>query len=48
MVPKISVELSKFKEMMTERGVEIDHTTLIRWVHQYSPVIERKVRKYLK
>jgi Transposase and inactivated derivatives len=34
--------------MMAERGVEVDHTTLMRWVHQYSPEIEKKVRRYLK
>jgi transposase-like protein len=34
--------------MMAERGVEVDHTTIMRWVHQYSPEIEKKVRRYLK
>ena len=34
--------------MMAERGVEVDHTTIMRWVHQYSPEIEKKVRKYLR
>jgi Transposase and inactivated derivatives len=33
---------------MAERGVEVDHTTLMRWVHQYSPEIEKKIRRYLK
>ena len=34
--------------MMAERGVTVDHTTIMRWVHQYSPEIEKKVRRYLK
>jgi transposase-like protein len=34
--------------MMAERGVEVDHTTIMRWVHQYSPEMEKKVRRYLK
>ena len=34
--------------MMAERGVEVDPTTIMRWVHQYSPEIEKKVRKYLR
>jgi transposase-like protein len=34
--------------MMAERGVEVDHTTIMRWVHQYSPEIEKKVRRYLR
>ena len=33
---------------MEERGVEVDHTTIMRWVHQYSPEIEKKVRRYLR
>jgi transposase-like protein len=36
------------KEMMTERGVKVYHTTIMRWVHQYSPEIETKVRRYLR
>jgi transposase-like protein len=34
--------------MMAERGVEVDHTTIMRWVHQYSPEMEKKVRRYLR
>jgi transposase, IS6 family len=34
--------------MMAERGVEVDHTTIMRWMYQYSPEIEKKVRRYLK
>jgi transposase, IS6 family len=34
--------------MIIERGVKVYHTTLMRWVHQYSPEIEKKVRRYLR
>ncbi len=34
--------------MMAERGVIVNHTTIMRWVHQYSPEIEKKVRRYLR
>jgi len=27
--------------MMFERGVEVDHTTLFRWIQQYAPEIEK-------
>ena len=33
---------------MAEKGVEVDHTTIMRWLHQYLPEIEKKVRRYLK
>ena len=34
--------------MMIERGIQVDHSTIMRWVHQYSPEIEKKVRRYLR
>ena len=33
---------------MAERGVEVHHTTIMRWVHQYSPEIEKEGRRYLR
>ena len=35
-------------EMMSERGLNISHTTIMRWVLQYSPLIEEKIRKHIK
>ena len=32
---------------MNERGLTIVHTTIMRWVHQYSPEINKRIRKYL-
>ena len=34
--------------MMKERRLHISHTTIMRWVHQYGPEIEKKIRKHLK
>ena len=25
-----------------------DHSTIMRWVHQYSPEIEKKIRRHLR
>lgn len=36
------------EEMMLERGLEVDHTTICRWVHTYSPEIDKRTRRYLK
>jgi transposase, IS6 family len=33
---------------MAERGLNVKHTTIMRWVHQYSPIIDERVRKHLK
>lgn len=45
---KYSLSFRNLKEMMAERGVIVDHATIIRWAHQYSPEIERKVRRHLR
>ena len=34
------------EEMMLERGIEVDHTTINRWVLKYTPEIEKKFRKH--
>ncbi|MEY8351224.1 IS6 family transposase [Bacillus cereus] len=35
-------------EMMEERGLSIAHTTIMRWVHQYGPELDERVRLHLK
>ena len=34
------------EETMLERGIEVDHSTINRWVLKYTPEIEKKFRKY--
>jgi transposase-like protein len=37
------------EEMMTERGLNVDHTTTIyRWVQHYAPELEKRCRSHLK
>ena len=36
------------EEMMVERGVKVDHTTIYRWVQSYSPEIEKRCKPYLR
>ncbi|MEJ8553218.1 IS6 family transposase [Tepidibacter sp. Z1-5] len=45
---KYSLSYRNLVEMMSERGLSISHTTIMRWVHEYSPIIDKKIRKYLK
>jgi len=35
-------------EMMEERGLSIAHTTIMRWVHQYGPELDKRVQRHLK
>ena len=36
------------EEMMRERGLPIDHTTIYRWVQHYAPELEKRCRPHLK
>jgi len=45
---KYPLSYRNVEEMMQERGLHISLTTIMRWVHQYAPVIESKIRKHLK
>jgi transposase, IS6 family len=36
------------EEMMLERGLKVDHSTLCRWVLAYAPELERRVKPQLK
>ncbi|KMP77382.1 Uncharacterized protein BCZB5J_02125 [Bacillus cereus] len=35
-------------EMIEERGLSIAHTTIMRWVYQYGPELDERVRRHLK
>jgi len=34
--------------MMEERGLSIAHATIMRWVHQYGPELDERLRRHLK
>ena len=34
--------------MMRERGLEVDHSTVFRWVQRHAPEINKRVRQHLK
>jgi transposase-like protein len=36
------------EELMAERGLSVDHTTLFRWVQAYAPEIDKRIRPHLK
>src|SRR4051812_17297037 len=36
------------EEMMRERGLLVDHTTVWRWVQKYAPEINKRMRQHLK
>src|SRR5947209_15277153 len=45
---RYSLSYRDLEEMMRERGLEVDHTTIYRWVQHYAPELEKRSRPYLK
>ena len=43
---KYGISYRDLVEMMQERGVEVDPSTIMRWVHRYAPELEKRVRWY--
>lgn len=41
---KYGISYRELEEMMSERGVDIDHSTIYRWVQVYAPEIEKRLR----
>ena len=34
------------EELLAERRLEVDHTTIWRWVQQYAPELEQRMRSH--
>lgn len=45
---KYGISYRNLEEMLAERGVDVDHTTLYRWVQHYAPEVEKRLRWYWK
>ena len=45
---RYSLSYREVEELLVERGLEIDHTTVWRWVQRYAPELEERVRPHLK
>jgi transposase, IS6 family len=43
---KYSTTYRDLSEMMQERGVEVDASTIFRWVQRYAPELEKRIRWY--
>jgi transposase, IS6 family len=45
---RYSLSYRDLEEMMRERGLHVDHTTIYRWVQRYAPELEKHCRPHLK
>jgi transposase-like protein len=45
---RYSLSLRDVEELLEERGLNLDHTTVWRWVQCYGPELEQRLRPHLK
>ena len=45
---RYGVSYRDLEEMLEERGVKVDHTTICRWVRTYAPEIEKRLRRHCR
>ena len=45
---RYSLSYRDVEELLEERGLEADHTTVWRWVQCYGPELEQRMRRHLK
>src|ERR1700732_4717546 len=45
---RYSLSLRDVEELLDERGLQADHTTVWRWVQRYGPELEQRIRRHLK
>src|SRR5512135_1362088 len=44
---RYSLSYRDLEEMMVERGLQVDHSTIYRWVQHYAPELEKRCRPHL-
>ena len=45
---RYSLSYRDLEELMQERGLQVDHSTIYRWVQHYAPELEKRCRPHLK
>ena len=45
---RYSLSFRDVEELLNERGLKADHTTIWRWVQRYGPELEERLRRHLK
>ncbi|MCC4104157.1 IS6 family transposase [Escherichia coli] len=46
LVLQYGISYRELQEMLAERGVNVDHSTIYRWVQRYAPEMEKRLRWY--
>jgi IS6 family transposase len=46
--PRYALSYRDVEELLRERGVWIDHTTVFRWVQRYAPELDKRCQLFLR
>jgi len=45
---RYSLSYRDLEEVMAERGLSLDHSTIARWVLRYAPELSKRIRRHLR
>ena len=45
---RYSLSLRDIEELLRERGIQADHSTVWHWVQRYAPELEKRLRSHLR
>jgi transposase, IS6 family len=43
---QFSISYRDLERMFSDRGIQVDHTTLFRWIQAYAPELEKRIRPH--
>jgi IS6 family transposase len=45
---QFSISSRDLERMFSDRGIQVDHTTLFRWIQAYAPELDKRIRPHLR
>ena len=45
---RYSLSYRDLEELMGERGLSVDHSTIARWVLRYAPILNQRMRRHVR
>lgn len=48
LVPAISISYQDVVDLLAERGIEVDRSTVFRWVQKFGPELTKRTEKHLR
>ena len=45
---RFPISYRDLEHMLADRGVQVDHVSLYRWVQRFAPELEKRMRRHLR